>query len=96
MIIRAKYENIQIVGNYLINQAQELLNEKAALDRAITEVKNSWSGTDADQFISKSLTYSNELTQVSETLNNMGILIKGKGSNYQAVSEDFIKRMRSL
>lgn len=96
MIIKAKYDTIQVVGNYLIYQAKEILNEKAILDKKIDEVRNSWSGMDAEQFISKSLTYSNELTKVAETLNNMGTLIRVKGSNYQAISEDFIKRMRSL
>lgn len=96
MQVRARYDSIQIVGKQVIQKADELLEEKANLDNLIGEVKNYWSGSDAEQFIAKSLAYSASLVEIANVMKEQGNVICNKGATYQAITEDFKSRISSI
>lgn len=96
MLLKAKYEDIDSLGDYLINEADELNKTIDSMISKIDSLGNFWSGPDYENYKEVYKTYLLNTKTSSIELNAFGNAIKRVSYYYGEVDMDFGMKMRKI
>lgn len=83
MIVKANYREINDVGSFVFSKTEELESELKDISKLLSSITNCWSGIDANNFVSNSSTYVNNIGIKVYELKKISNLIQNIASKYE-------------
>jgi uncharacterized protein YukE len=96
MLIKAKYENIDSIGDYLVEEASEFNRKIEDMISKLENLELYWSGPDYENFKKVYGTYLRNLKTTYIELNAFGNALRKVSYYFGEVDVDFGLRMRKM
>lgn len=86
------YRDLYAYGKYLDTKAAEFKNITSRMKDIINNLKVSWDGADANNFIANSTTYLDNLKVVENDIYSFGSFIRNRAMKYDRRELNFIEK----
>ena len=87
MKLNVNYEKARIVGNNIMNKAEEFMRLLNEIEQTNNTLAENWLGDDATKYTGAVRAHAEEQKQLQSTIHQTGEFTKNAGDTYEAVME---------
>lgn len=88
MLIKASPTEIREAGQKLVGNAETYLNYVKEMYQTVDSLRNSWQGTDNQEYVSKVYSYKENIDALGQVIGNYGVFLQETGNSLAKLQED--------